>query len=255
MLKDKVNFTGHFKIQSIDKRGHVIDEWQEQNMIMEDARETMSEIFGNMDTNTFIEKLVLGTEGHASGDIATEKTSSEGFVKERDRLFSEPLAGTVNTNDILSDIRLNDYVYAEPDTATNGYYRYVAATTTNYTVTDADLTNTSIWIYEGVTAPYLYNITFELPGTKNNIITGDGANNIVEDDAASGSTVKILQSGTSLSFFIDIATGAANSQDSGTSIFTEAALYANSRIFSMKTFKAKIKDTSVLLRIEWVITF
>jgi hypothetical protein len=88
----------------------------------------------------------------------------------------------------------------------------------------------------------------ELPG-------GTEASAIDEDDVDSGSTVKVLQTDTSVVFTIDIATAAGNSQNDTTSVFTEAALYANGRIFSMKTFKAKVKDSTVLLRIVWTITF
>lgn len=254
-MKDMVNFKGHFKIQALDADHNVLDEWEEDNMIMETARESMAEMFANLTSSTFINKFVLGTEGHVGTSVITPKGSGEGFVKERDRLFSEVLAGTVNTNDTLTIVRLNDVIYAEPNTAATGYYKYLGAETGNYVVTDALLEDTLVWEYIGATAPYTYNITFDLPGTQVDLPDGDLAGNIVEDDVAAGSTIKVLQSGTAVTFSIDISTSAGNSQNGTTSIFTEAALYANSRIFAMKTFKAKVKDSTVLLRVDWTITF
>ena len=56
-MTDMVNLKGHFKIQSIDVNNNILDEWEEHNMIMENARYTMSELFSNLETNTFINKF------------------------------------------------------------------------------------------------------------------------------------------------------------------------------------------------------
>jgi len=251
-MKDHINFKGHFKIQAIDTAGEIVDEWEEDNLIMEDARETMSELFSNLNTNTFINKITLGTLGHVGDSIVTAKGKEDGFVKERDRLFSEAPASILNSSDIVALIRKNDIFNINVTTA--GYYKYIGDDITSYLINDTNVGDTTLWEYLGATAPYNYTINFDLPGT-NASPTGTLAASITEDDVGAGSTVTVLQTGTSVKFTFDFAPNAGNLQNGTTSIFTEAALYSNNRIFSMKTFKAKIKDSAILLRIVWTITF
>lgn len=77
------------------------------------------------------------------------------------------------------------------------------------------------------------------------------ATNIIEPD--SGTVVNITKSGSTVTYVIEIPITAANGP--GTVAYTEAALYAGSSIFSMKTFGAKIKDETVALKITWSISF
>lgn len=256
-MQDTLNFKGHFQIQALDALNNmtVLDEYVDDNMIMEDARASMSEIFAKLQTSTGINKFTLGTLGHIGDSILVPKGKDDGFVKERTRLFSETPTTPILPGQTLSIIRKNDVMYIQAtDLAARGYYRFIAADVQNYVVNDIVITDTSLWEFLGVTAPYTYSINFDLPG-ENSTPGGTVAANIIEDDTNSGSTVKVLQAGSSVTFTFDIATAAANSQDQTTSVFTEAALYANGRIFSMKTFKAKVKDSTVLLRIVWTITF
>lgn len=256
-MEDTVKFKGHFQIQAIDAFNGmaVIDEWSDSNMIMESARTSMSEIFANLNTSTWINKITLGTSGHVGDSILIPKGKDNGFVKERTRLFSESLPGNVNVGDTLAVIRKNDLMYINTtNSEAQGYYRFISGDVYNYVVNDIVIADTSYWEFVGTVAPYTYDINFTLPGT-NSTVGGTVATGISEDDSGSGSTVKVLQSSTSVTFTIDIATAAANGQNENTSIFTEAALYANERIFAMKTFKAKVKDSTVLLRIVWTITF
>lgn len=257
-MQDNITFKGHFQIQALDAQNNmtILDEYVDDNMIMESARTTMSELFANLSSSTFINNFRIGTLGHVGDSIITPKGKDDGFVKERDRMFSEAPTAQVHVNTFIANVRKNDIFYVIPtNTVNQGYYRYLGTTTTNYQITDALIANTAVWEKIGTVAPYVYNINFTLP--KSNIDqTGTAALNLTETDTGSGSTVKVLQSGTSVTFTIDIATAAANLQNGGpSSVFTEAALYANSRIFAMKTFKAKVKDSTVLLRIIWTITF
>jgi hypothetical protein len=257
-MQDNITFKGHFQIQALDAQNNmtVLDEYVDDNMIMESARTTMSELFANLNSSTFINNFRIGTLGHIGDSIITPKGKDEGFIKERDRMFSEAPTAPVAANTFIANVRKNDIFFiATTNPAQAGYYRYLGATVTNYQVTDTVVANTAIWEFLGAAAPYTYSITFNMPRT-NIDVNGTQALNLVEDDTASGSTVKVLQSGTSVTFTIDVATAAANLQKGGpSSIFTEAALYANNRIFAMKTFKAKVKDSTVLLRIVWTITF
>jgi len=260
-MQDMISFQGHFKIESLDSQKNILDVYEDNNMIMVDARTTMSELFANLATNTFINRFALGTMGHVETNQLAPKTEVEGYYNTRDRMFCEsgstpgaPVSAT--TNDVIPVLRLNDVYYIEATVPTNnGYYRYLHPDTTNYTLSDALILDPLEWESLGATAPYLYNITFDLPGTNIDQVNGDTALNIVEDDAGSGSTVTVYQSGTSVTFYFEVVPAAANLQDLTTSVFTEAALYSNGRIFSLKTFKSKIKDSTVSLRITWTITF
>jgi hypothetical protein len=254
-MEDTLNFKGHFKIQAIDLNGNILDQWQDDNMIMELARTSMSEMFANLNSSTFINKIVLGTLGHVGDSILVPKGKDEGFVKERTRLFSETPTTNISIGQTLPIIRKNDVIYVNATAnEAKGYYRFKSSDIQNYVVNDIVINDTTLWEFLGTTKPYTYSITFTLPGT-NDAPGGTDVTNLIEGDANAGSAVKVLQSGTSVTFTFDIATGAGNKQNDTTSVFTEAALYANDRIFAMKTFKAKVKDSTVLLRIVWTITF
>jgi hypothetical protein len=246
-MTDMVNLKGHFKIQSIDVNNNILDEWEEHNMIMENARYTMSELFANLTSSTFINKFKLGTLGHVGDSIITPKTKDQGFVKERTRMFAE--SATYATDATIPTLRKNDIIF---NSTNNNYYLYLLNDSTNYVFTTANFTSPTTFQNLGTVEPYIFNVNFELPGT-----TGAGgvdAINVSDDDNA-GCTVNVLQTGTSVTFKFDISTAAANSQYDVYSVFTEASLWANDRIFAMKTFKAKTKDNTVLLRIIWTITF
>lgn len=256
-MQDTLNFKGHFQIQAIDAFNGmtVLDEYVDDNMIMESARTTMSEIFAKLTDSTGINKITLGTLGHVGNSILLPKGKDEGFVKERTRLFSETPLNNVLIGQTLTIIHKNDVMYIDASSNdAKGYYRYIGANVTNYVINDVVITDTALWEFLGTTKPYTYTVGFTLPGT-NATAGGTVAANIAEDDANSGSTVKVLQTDSSVIFTVDFATAAANGQNETTSVFTEAALYANNRIFAMKTFKAKVKDSTVLLRIVWTITF
>jgi len=94
---------------------------------------------------------------------------------------------------------------------------------------------------------FIYPITFTSPGT-----TSDDCVDVVDPDDGD-TTVSFLQSSHEITYTVDLANNSGNNGDSV--IYTEAALYAGPDIFSMKTFKAKIKDSSVLIRIIWKISF
>ena len=187
MFEDSLNFTGHFTVQTIDSRTQeVLDEYIDNNMIMQSARKVMAERLLKITASPTINKIVIGTQGHKTGDILTPKDASDGFVSTRTELFSEELS------------------------------------------------------------EYFYPIEFTVPGTSFGPCTG-----IVEPSL--GSTVSVLQTDSDVTYTISIAANAANN---GTStIYTEAALYAGDNIFSMKTFRAKIKDDSTIVRIIWKISF
>lgn len=186
---DKIDFKGHLTIQALDKLGNIIDEWADNNMIMENARVNMSELISGMNTGHYINKIVFGTEGNKTGDYLTPKDETDGFVKERTQLFSEESGG------------------------------------------------------------FYYTINFGSTG-----VNGDFTL-VSEDDSSTGesSNVNVVQSASNVTYTIDLP--GLNGNNTGTVVYTEAALYAGTQIFSMKCFKGKIKDDSVQLRVVWTLKF
>jgi len=82
-------------------------------------------------------------------------------------------------------------------------------------------------------------------------VTGVSGDTVTADDEKS--TVKTTVTGTDVTYEIMIHNDACNG--TGTIIFTECAFYTGTEIFSMRTFKGKIKDDTVSLRITWRIMF
>lgn len=175
---------GHIVIECLDSNKNVIDRFENKNLIMDSARIVMSDILCGLGTAEPIEKFVLGTEGHVTGDYLTPKTELEGFVSSRTQLFSEELSS------------------------------------------------------------YTYPIEFTNPGV------AVGACTIVSEPD-SGTTINLDHTGTDVQYIIEIPELAAN--NTGVVVFTEAALYAGTNIFSMKCFPGKIKDNTVSLKITWTI--
>ena len=251
--QDTFNLKGDFSVQCIDVDGNVIDEYQEQNMIMELSRKSMAEIFAMKDGSKSIHRIKFGTSGHIGTNIISPKSVNQGFVKERDRLFSDAL--DVVDNGILDTIITNDLLKFVSPTRVgaeeNRLYRYLGPGAELLQISTVDFTATELWKDEGTIEPYTYWVDFDLPGFDN-----VEADNISERDTGSGSSVTVSQENEIVKFTFDLSTVAGNGANGDvTSVYTEAALYANDRIFSMKTFKAKVKDSTILLRIVWAISF
>ena len=86
------------------------------------------------------------------------------------------------------------------------------------------------------------------------IPTGVSGDNVTVENPNNASTVKIDVNGTDVVYEINIHNDACNGS-TGTMVFTECAFYTGSEIFSMRTFKGKIKDNTVSLKITWKIMF
>jgi len=191
MTENFKSVKGYFKIEAI-KDGKVIDTFEKQNLIMDEARMSFAKYLANINSTPVIDRFVLGTQGHIGaedpdgGDLLAPKTEANGFTSDRTMLFSEA-------------------------TGTNG--------------TDWE------------------DILFTVTGT-----SGD---EVVADDGLS--TVKCTVQGTDVIYEILIHNDACNAQ--GTVIYTECAFYTGTEIFSMRTFKGKIKDDTVQLKITWKIMF
>jgi len=191
MIDKYKSIKGYFRIDAI-KDGKIIDTFEKENLIMDDARYTFAKYLANINNTPVIDKFVLGTEGNVGagtpggGDLLYPKTDAEGFVSSRQSLFSEA-TGTKGVN------------------------------------------------YE--------DILFTVTGVSGDTVTAsDGL-----------STVQCTVDGTSVIYVINIPNKACNGE--GTMVYTECAFYTGSEIFSMRTFKGKIKDNTVSLKITWKIIF
>src|SRR5574344_1109671 len=82
---------GHIIVESIDKDGN-IDRYEEDNLIMDSARLSVSSTIAGVSNSVPMNKFVIGTEGHVTGDYLTAKTEVDGFISSRTELFSEELS-------------------------------------------------------------------------------------------------------------------------------------------------------------------
>lgn len=95
---------------------------------------------------------------------------------------------------------------------------------------------------------YFYEISFDVPGSANGVCTV-----LSETDNTTPSLVSISYADKTIEYTFEIYE--ENGNGTGVNVFTEAALYAGSNIFSMKCFPGKIKDNTVSLKIVWKIMF
>ena len=245
---------GHFHLDVLDKNDKVLDTFDEHNMIMADARKSMAEIFANLVGIKFAHQFIIGTMGHTDASLYIPKDEYSGFVKERDRLFSEPTARVHSVGDQLENIRMYDVIAIYEGKGVS-YYRYNGNPAENYILSDAKLVTDEFTKLPG--KPYYYTINFTLPRT--NIEDPSHNNNA---DETSLDTIKVEQKDTSVIFTFTLDLESANKQyvndpmySDPCSFFNEACIKVNDRIFCMKTFNTKCKDDSVKFRIIWTITF
>ena len=181
-IYDKLS--GHIIIECLDKDKNIIDRYEKNNLIMDNARVSMTSLIAGITGAADISKFVLGTDGHITGNYLTPKTDLQGFISSRTRLFSEEIGN------------------------------------------------------------YIYPVVFNSPGTTS-------GNCAIVSEPNSGTIITLATTTNSVQYTIEIDDTAAN--NTGIVVFTEAALYAGSNIFSMKCFPGKIKDNTVSLRIIWKI--
>lgn len=90
MQESYYSIKGNFRLDVIDKQSnHVVDTYEEHNMIMTPARKSMSEIFANLTGVKYANKFGLGTMGCQDSSKYLPRDEYTGFEKSRDRLFCE----------------------------------------------------------------------------------------------------------------------------------------------------------------------
>lgn len=158
-FKDNVkmnNVNGIFSIKSIDLNGNVIDEYIENNLILNTARDTMAGLVGGVTgPDGPITKFVIGTSGHTGNNPDTpvregdERLPNGGyFDAARTNIYSEQLNTTMYMFEF--DLRSPETTHADtgisgkkrigggaftPDAPTNSIIRKVQDRTLVYSIT------------------------------------------------------------------------------------------------------------------------
>ena len=196
---DTMKVRGEFSI-ILEKEDGSIEKYEEKNLIMDLARETMAELIGGWSDGSAINKFVLGTLGHIDDDILNYKRVGEnGFDTTRTQTFAEA-DSSANYFTFGFDVRSSSSSASDTD---KGYMRKQS-----------------------------------------------------KDDGVDCDVSREV-SGRTVTYTFDIPKEAANndSSDNDTIAYTEAAMYAGDKIFSMKTFPARVKESSVSMKIIWSIIF
>lgn len=239
---------GYFKIECLDKNNNIIDSFESKNLICIGARKSMAEVFFKSVNAKYAHRFVLGTQGNKDGLKFKAKTEEDGLVKERTHIFSETPNTTYAYGTMLENVMKGD-VYKASDGYVEKYFR--SSITADTLVLTPD--DTESWVE--VETPYTYEVGFTLTGMDSSMydnLCNTGRNDIVKAEQKDTSVI--------FTFYIDTDNGNKQYIDSSdydvpTTLFNEAGLYVNDRLFAMRTFPSKIKDESVKLRIIWTITF
>lgn len=86
-LKDRVPVRGHFKLETFDKDGNLLDTVEQHNLVVLGARlHFMKLIAGAYDSNKIINRFVLGTDGVA-GEDSIPKSEEDGLKATLTDLF------------------------------------------------------------------------------------------------------------------------------------------------------------------------
>lgn len=254
---DKINYSGYFDIEVIDNNGKVTDKYEDKNLIMETSRSVLSKLF--IGKGNGINRIVFGTLGH-QGELNIVKKSTDGFVSTRDRIFSE----FKELNDGTYAIIKNDIIKYVP----NGKFYQMISVSGTMIINSTNIANTAVW--KEVSEPYNYYIDFTLPTedlTDTNVWTENNgsytASCTVTDEKgiADGeiisveSTVQIEIVDGTVKFTVIMSANVAQGITQTYRIFTEAGLYSNNDIFSMKVFPVKYKNNTSTVKVQWGISF
>lgn len=263
--KIKTGFEGYFKIECI-KDGKVIDSFEEHNTIMRSARRSMAEIFLNSKNNSkeFANKFILGTEGGYISEYFP-KSEESGFNKDKMPQTTYAEEGFTAV-DLGSSVDLKKFNVIKVD---NQYYRYIDSDTQGVNISVNNLSNTTKFIK--CSKPYVYKIDFSLEDPVSYTVGTNSNNKAIGDSLFRGCSVltalseeeEDLLDRTTCIFTFTIPKDQGNNQHSAadegfygaTTLFTEAGLYVNDRLFSMKCFPAKVKDDSTEIKVTWKIIF
>lgn len=207
---------GEFTLQVLNKKGEVIDQFQDNNLVVNAARASMSALLSGKTGAIGITGFVLGTKGHVENPeniLVPKAVGQDGYDETRTRLFSE-------------------------EQQTPFYY--------TVSWTQGALTDSA----GGFVAFDQNEVEFEAKGQKKN---QTGTENDAENGKI---PVKITLQDTSVLYEFNIPETYANGADGNSVVaYTEAGLKCGTQLFSLKCFSAKTKDVSTSFRILWKIIF
>lgn len=238
-MNEFYKFKGQFRIESLDKDNNIIDVYEDHNYIMMPARRTISEMFTNT-SNAGLKYLVLGTCGLTSNDVPI--TEENGFNKLRTHLYSE-YSNYTNSDSV--------YLYKHDIIRVNSkYYRYTGNDNT-VSLTASNINS----LFNEIDKPYTYKLQ-----AKTNVF--NGITNIAKNTDNSCVISYTTDTGDNLNnttvtytFEIGLTQGNEEDLERQMSVFNEAGMYINNRLFCMKCFPNKVKDNSTRLKIVWKIIF
>ena len=215
MVENAPKARGEFTLQVLNDKGEVIDQFQENNLVVNTARESMSALLSGKSNSLGITTFVLGTRGHdeTSNDILQPKpVGQNGYDETRTQLFSEQQ---------------------------NQFY---------YTVkwTQGALLDT-----QGAPVPFTGNtVQFVAKGQKKNQVgTEPDAEN-----AQIPVKIELQNNAVQYEFEIpEASANGANGQS--TVAYTEAGLKCGDKLFSIKCFSGKVKSLDTKFKIIWRIIF
>ena len=220
ILKDNApkarEYRGHFSIQTLNSNNEVLDSYEDNNLIVNDARLIMARLLAGKKDSLGITEFCLGTRGHdeVNNDILTPKPiGQDGYDENREMLFSE-----------------------EQKTP---FYYSVKWNPTN--------------LRDGVNLPVSFDldeVEFVAVGNKKDQIGQE------QDAENAQIPMKITISGNAVTFEITIPETAANGMNGQSVVaYTEAGLKCDGKLFSIKCFSSKNKEESVKFKITWRIYF
>ena len=92
-VMDSIKLKGYFKVETLDINDNVTETFEDNNMIMDNARVNLATGISGFAGGVPITQIAFGTQGNVTGDVTTPKTVANGFISSRTDLFSEQNAG------------------------------------------------------------------------------------------------------------------------------------------------------------------
>lgn len=122
-----------------------------------------------------------------------------------------------------------------------------------------DTTRSSLFS-EAATGAYNYRIVFDTTGDSDVTVNGVGtmySGNIPGTIDVTPNIIQRIVSQRAVTYIVEIPASNGNTNDISDPFlpYTEAALYANDRIFAMKTYPGRVKEETVKFTISWSIIF
>lgn len=235
------NLKGEFSIQML-RNGKVYDEFRDHNYIMVSARRSVSELFVGASTKR-VTGLKLGTAGYL-GDAYNPITEANGFARSRECLFTDSVA-VRNIGDNIS-VKTGELI------SVNG----ITYQSKEYGVQQYRLSQSILDSKFNLFQSPLYAETIPVKRYSDIVFNGD-INYSTKTDCSAFIKYSADVSNTTVEYTFEMGSSVGNDQYSNPNytLFNEAAIYVNSRIFCMKCFPSKLKDDSTTLKIVWKIIF